>query len=133
MKDASKARYICGDWVTRKLWATKFDGDKVVWHKEIAQGTQRVVAFGEARDGELYFLDYDDHGKIYRLVPNPAAAEKQPDFPKKLSETGLFTAVKEQRPAPGVVPFSINAGAMGRSRNGLALPGVAGHVEGPDV
>src|ERR1700740_3616372 len=47
---------LCGDWVTRKLWASKFDGDKLLWHKEIAQGVQRVVAFGEAQDGEIYFL-----------------------------------------------------------------------------
>jgi putative heme-binding domain-containing protein len=108
LKDLAGA-YICGDWVTRKLWATKFDGDKIAWHKEIAQGTQRIVAFGEAADGELYFLDYDESGKIYRLVPNPAASEKQPYFPRKLSETGLFASVKDHTPAPGVVPFSVNA------------------------
>jgi putative heme-binding domain-containing protein len=101
--------YICGDWVTRKLWATRFDGEKMVSHKEIAQGTQRVVAFGEARDGDLYFLDYDEAGKIYRLVPNPDAGKKQPPFPKKLSETGLFTSVKDHAPAPGVVPLRIRA------------------------
>jgi putative heme-binding domain-containing protein len=118
--------YLCGDWVTRKLWATKFDGDKVVWHKEIAQGTQRVVAFGEARDGEVYFLDYDDPGRIFRLVPNPAAHEKQPDFPRKLSETGLFASVKDQVPAPGVVPFSVNAkqwADYATAERFLALPG----------
>jgi putative heme-binding domain-containing protein len=118
--------YVCGDWVTRKLWATKFDGDKVVWHKEIAQGTQRVVAFGEARDGELYFLDYDDPGRIFRLVPNPAANEKQPEFPRKLNETGLFSSVKDHVPAPGVVSFSINAEQWAdhaTAERFLALPG----------
>ena len=125
--------YLCGDWVTRKLWATKFDGDKVVWHKEIAQGTQRVVAFGEARDGEVYFLDYDDAGKIYRLVPNPAAAEKQPDFPRKLSETGLFASVKDHAIAPGVVPFSVNAGQWADFATAGAAPGAARHDDGADV
>jgi putative heme-binding domain-containing protein len=127
LKDLEGA-YICGDWVTRKLWATKFDGDKIVWHKEIAQGTQRIVAFGEARDGEMYFLDYDDPGRIYRLVPNPAAAEKQPDFPRKLSETGLFASVKEHKVAPGVVPFSINAEQWAdhaTAERFLALPGTS--------
>jgi putative heme-binding domain-containing protein len=127
LKDLQGA-YLCGDWVTRKLWATKFDGDKVVWHKEIAQGTQRVVAFGEARDGEVYFLDYDDAGKIYRLVPNPAAAEKQPDFPRKLSETGLFASVKDHAVAPGVVPFDVNAGQWAdhaTAERFLALPGTS--------
>jgi putative heme-binding domain-containing protein len=125
LKDLQGA-YLCGDWVTRKLWATKFDGDKVVWHKEIAQGAQRWVAFGEARDGEVYILDYDDAGKIYRLVPNPAAKEKQPDFPKKLSETGLFTSVKDHAIAPGVVPFSVNAAQWAdyaTAERFLALPG----------
>ncbi|HEX5269907.1 MAG TPA: hypothetical protein VFW33_05450, partial [Gemmataceae bacterium] len=87
---------------------------------------QRVVAFGEARDGEVFFLDYDDAGKIYRLVPNPAAAVKQPDFPKKLSETGLFTSVKDHTIAPGVVPFSVNAeqwADYATAERFLALPG----------
>jgi putative heme-binding domain-containing protein len=101
--------YVCGDWVTRKLWATRFDGDKVVWHKEIAQGTQRVVAFGVDNDYELYFVNYNDIGTLHRLIPNEAAQQPQADFPKKLSDTGLFSSVKDHVPAPGVVPFSVNA------------------------
>jgi putative heme-binding domain-containing protein len=118
--------YICGDWVTRKLWATRFDGERIASHREIAQGTQRVVAFGEAKDGELYFLDYDEAGKIYRLSPNPKAKEKQSEFPRRLSQTGLFSSVKEHVPAPGVVPFSINAEQWADhavSERLLALPG----------
>jgi putative heme-binding domain-containing protein len=118
--------YICGDWVTRKLWATKFDGDKIVWHKEIAQGTQRVVGFGQDTDGELYFVNYDDPGTLHRLVPNPAATEKRPDFPTRLSETGMFASVKEHTPAPGVVPFSVNAEQWAdhaTAERFLALPG----------
>jgi putative heme-binding domain-containing protein len=118
--------YVCGDWVTRKLWATRFDGEKRVSHREIAQGVQRVVAFGEAADGELYFLDYDESGKIYRLAPNPAAGRKQAPFPRKLSETGLFSSVKDHTPAPGVVPFSVNAPQWAdhaSSERLLALPG----------
>jgi putative heme-binding domain-containing protein len=101
--------YVCGDWVTRKLWATRLDGDRIVWHKEIAQGNQRVVAFGQDHDGELYFLNYDDVGTVHQLVPNEAAREHRPDFPRKLSATGLFTSVRDHRPAPGVVPFSVQA------------------------
>jgi putative heme-binding domain-containing protein len=124
-KDLAGA-YICGDWVTRKLWATKFDGDKIVWHKEIAQGTQRVVAFGLDKDNELFFLNYDDNGTIHQLVPNPAAAEKRSEFPTKLSATGLFSSVRDHVPAPGVVPFSVNAEQWSDHATGerfLALPG----------
>jgi putative heme-binding domain-containing protein len=101
--------YICGDWVTKKLWGTRFDGDKIVTHKELAQGTQRVVAFGVDHDQELYFLNHDDRGTIHQLAPNPAAKDNRTDFPRKLSETGLFASVKDHVPAPGVVPFAINA------------------------
>jgi putative heme-binding domain-containing protein len=102
--------YICGDWVTRKLWGTRFDGDRIVWHKELAQGTQRVVAFCEDNAGEIYFVNYDDPGgTIHQIEPNEASKQWLPNFPTKLSATGLFASVKDQQPAPGVLPFSINA------------------------
>jgi uncharacterized repeat protein (TIGR03806 family) len=101
--------YICGDWVTRKLWGTRFDGDRIVSHKELAQTTQRIVAFGEDNDAELYFLNYDEVGGIYQLVPNEGIRDTSASFPRKLSETGLFGSVKTQEPAAGVIPFSINA------------------------
>jgi putative heme-binding domain-containing protein len=118
--------YICGDWVSRKLWATKFDGDRVVWHKEIAHGNERVVAFGEDSDGELFFLHHDDRGTIHRLVPNPDAKDYKDVFPRKLSETGLFASVADHKLSPGVYPFEINAqrwvdGAT--AERFLAIPG----------
>src|SRR5262249_41702248 len=120
--------YVCGDWVTGKLWATKYERnkddkptpheetgltfdppDKIAWHKEVAQGPQHIVAFAEDHDGELYFLDYSENGAIYQLVPNEAIKDYKPTFPRKLSETGLFSSVRDHVPAPGVVPFSIIA------------------------
>jgi putative heme-binding domain-containing protein len=101
--------YVCGDWVTRKVWGTRFDGDKVVWHKELAQGRGALVAFGEDHGGELYLLFYDEAGTVQQLARNPAARERRPPFPRKLSQTGLFRSVKRHEPAPGVVPFSVNA------------------------
>lgn len=122
--------YICGDWVTRRVWATKFDGDKIVWHKEIARGTQRIVAFGEDHDGELYFLDYDDHGTVLRLEPNEVfhqpGEQAWKAFPRKLSETGLFASTREHLLADGVVPFSVNAERWfdhATAERFIALPG----------
>ncbi len=101
--------YLCGDWVTRKVWGTRFDGDKILWHKELAVGTERIVAFGEDHDKEIYLVSHDEKGAIHRLTPNEAAKDFSAAFPKKLSETGLFTSVKDHVAAPGVVPFSVNA------------------------
>jgi putative heme-binding domain-containing protein len=125
--DLSNA-YICGDWVTGKIWATRFQGDKIVSHREIARTGHRVVAFGEDQDGEFYYLHHDEKdGAFYRLVP-----QEQPDtsasFPRKLSETGLFADTVRQTPAPGVIPFSVNAeqwADFATAERWVALPGNA--------
>jgi putative heme-binding domain-containing protein len=118
--------YLCGDWVTRKVWGTRFDGDKIIWHKELAVGKERVVAFGEDHDKEIYIVSHDEKGGIHRLAPNEAVKNYRANFPKKLSETGLFTSVKDHAPAPGVVPFSVNAERWadhGSAERFVALPG----------
>ena len=119
--------YICGDWMSHKIWATRFDGDKIVSHREIAHGIERIVAFGEDADGELYIVNYDDHGTILRLVPNDVSASGRPaDFPRKLSQTGLFASIKEGSPAPGVLPFGVQAeqwSDYATAERWLGLPG----------
>jgi putative heme-binding domain-containing protein len=101
-----RGAYVFGDWETRRLWAGRFEGDRATEMPEIARPSVRIVAFGEDRDGELYFLDYDG-GTMHTIEPNDKGA-KNADFPTKLSETGLFASVKDQRPAAGVVPFAVN-------------------------
>ncbi|MDA1049462.1 MAG: PQQ-dependent sugar dehydrogenase [Planctomycetota bacterium] len=99
--------HIYSDYDTGKFWGFRYENGEVVDHRELADTTHRVVGFGEDHDGEFYVLDHAA-GTIHRLVPN-----SQPDlsatFPRKLSETGLFASVADQAPAPGVVPYSINA------------------------
>jgi putative heme-binding domain-containing protein len=102
-----RGAYVFGDWETRRLWAARFEGDRVKEMPEITRPLVRISAFGADKDGELYFLDYDG-GTIHTLGRNDAAA-KNADFPTKLSETGLFASVKEHVPATGVVPFAINS------------------------
>lgn len=120
--------YICGDWVTGRLWGTRLEGERIVWHRELARSPLHIVAFGEDAAGELYLLHYDPKGTIHQLTPNPAAQARQTPFPRKLSETGLFSSVKEHRPAPGVVPFSIQAEQWAdhaTAERFLALPGTS--------
>lgn len=100
--------YIYGDWVTGKIWALRFDGTRVVSHRELADTRRAIICFYEAPDGELAFLDYNA-GTIHQLVPHEATPESAAAFPRLLSETGLFASTAEHQPAPGVLPFSINA------------------------
>ena len=104
---ALKGAYIYGDWQMGTFWSLRTDGDKVTEHREIARSSLMPAGFGIARDGELIIADHSGGG-LYRLAPNPLAG-KNSDFPRKLSETGLFTDVRTQTPAPGVVPFDVNA------------------------
>jgi putative heme-binding domain-containing protein len=101
-----RGAYVFGDWETRRLWAARFEGDRTKEMPEITRPSVRVVAFGEDSRGELYFLDYDG-GTVHTLARNDGARANS-DFPRRLSETGLFASVKEHTPAPGVVPFVVN-------------------------
>ncbi|HEY1192171.1 MAG TPA: PQQ-dependent sugar dehydrogenase, partial [Gemmata sp.] len=98
--------YIFGDWETRRIWAARFDGDRLQEMPEITKPTVRPSAFGEDNAGELYFCDYDTGG-IYTLDRNDAGAANA-KFPTKLSETGLFADAKKLEAAEGVVPFYVN-------------------------
>jgi putative heme-binding domain-containing protein len=100
--------YVCGDWMTRKYWAIRANGDKVST-TEIAQGPFKIVSFAEDNAGELYLLDYNEPGGIYVLEPNPEANKPRPPFPTRLSETGLLTDVRTHQPSAGVYSYSINA------------------------
>jgi putative heme-binding domain-containing protein len=102
-----RGAYIFGDWETRRLWAARFDGERTKEMPEIAKPSVRIVAFGEDKDGELYFLDYDG-GTVHTIEGNTAEARNK-SFPAKLSETGLFRSVKDQAPVPGVIPFEVTA------------------------
>jgi putative heme-binding domain-containing protein len=121
-----RGAYVFGDWETRRLWAARFEGDRTKEMPEIARPSVRIVAFGEDKEGELYFLDYDG-GTIHTIARNDGGV-KNAEFPTKLSETGLFASVKDHTPAAGVVPFAVNArqwqdGAT--SQHWVAFPGVS--------
>src|SRR4051794_33510031 len=101
-------KYVCGDYVTKKLWAVTFDSKRIVSRQEIAQGTQWVVAFGVDEEGELSF-PAPRGGTLHRLAPTPAAKASRPPFPRTLSQTGLFAATRGHVPAQGVIPFQVHA------------------------
>ncbi|MBL8851128.1 MAG: PQQ-dependent sugar dehydrogenase, partial [Planctomycetaceae bacterium] len=89
--------YIYGDYQTGFVWGLRYDGKSVTSHQVLAHTPLALVAFGEGLDGELYLVDYERTNTIYRLVPNPRAGE-QVNFPRRLSETGLFASTAEQQP-----------------------------------
>jgi putative heme-binding domain-containing protein len=100
--------YVYGDFVTGKIWGLRYDGKHVVWKQELVDTSFQIITFAEDHDRELYIVDYN--GTIHRLLPNPISQANR-DFPRRLSETGLFASLRDFKPAPGVFPYSVNAEA----------------------
>lgn len=116
--------HIYGDYDTGKFWGFRYVDGKVVDHRELADTTLRVVGFGADRDGELYVLDHSA-GTIHRLVPNPRAGQPS-TFPTTLGATGLFADVAAGTPAPGVLPYAINAEPWEDHATAERLAGIPG-------
>ncbi len=99
--------YIYGDYDSGKIWALRYDGKSVTENRELVDSSLRLVGFAENDQGELLLVDHMG-GAIHRLQPNASAGDSS-RFPRKLSQTGLFSDVARHKPAPGVIPYSINA------------------------
>ena len=124
--------YVFGDWETKRIWAARFDGDRLISLIELTEPDRaRSSAFGEDNAGELYFLDYDT-GTINILARNAAAAPVRRVPAVRCRRPGLFASVPDQRPAEGVLPFAVTAAQWqdgATAERLLALPGdVASHM-----
>jgi uncharacterized repeat protein (TIGR03806 family) len=120
-----KGAYIYGDYDTGRIWALRHDGGKVTEHRELDDTQLRIVDFGQDAAGEIYIVDFMS-GSLHRLVPAPPQTEQPADFPRKLSETGLFASTKNNQPAAGLIPYSVNAELWSdgaKKQRFLALPG----------
>lgn len=102
-----RGTYVYGDYVTGKIWGLKHDGKKVTWRDELVDTQIQVVSFGLDHSGDVLIVDYPT-GTLHRLAPNPRRGQND-NFPRKLSETGIFADTTKHIPASGVIPYSINA------------------------
>lgn len=118
-----KGAYLYGDWMTGKVWGLRFEGNRVTWHQELVDTSQRIICFMLDPSGEVFIVGYD--GSIHQLQPNPQVGERT-EFPAKLSETGIFTQTETLTPSDGVVEYEINSHHWAdgtRSRQWIGLPG----------
>jgi uncharacterized repeat protein (TIGR03806 family) len=117
--------YVYGDYVTGKIWGLDGDASDPGKPVELLGTPIQIICFGQSHDRELYVVGYD--GTIHRLVNNPDAGIVSA-FPKKLSETGLFSSTENIALAPGVIPYDVNAAPWEdgtTAQRFLALPGSA--------
>jgi glucose/arabinose dehydrogenase/mono/diheme cytochrome c family protein len=98
--------YIYGDYSTGKIWGMKHDGTRPLWHRELTDTALQIVGFGTDSEGEILITDYVNG--VYTLDPTPKDLPPS-NFPRKLSETGLFRSVRGHKMQPGLIPYSVNA------------------------
>jgi putative heme-binding domain-containing protein len=103
---ALRGAFVYGDYITGTIWCVQPDEDKSYSCTTLCDTDLRIVGFLQGSGGELYVLDYDFTGGIYELVPS-GLKDLSATFPRRLSETGLFTKLDPLTPAPGVVPYDV--------------------------
>jgi len=128
-----RGAYIYGDYSTGKIWALRHDGERVLWHKELADSRLQITGFGTDSKGEMLIADHrgDGQGNFYTLEPTPRNA-KPADFPGTLTETGLFTSVKGHVVHPALIPYSVIAPLWGDNafkERWIALPGADTRID----
>ena len=123
-----KGAYIYGDYDTGRVWMLRYDRgqDKMTEASELLDSNLRLVGFAEDNTGELYLLDHIS-GQIHELIPNPDINRKS-DFPRRLSQTGLFESTQDVTPAAGLIPYDVIAPQWTdgtTKRRYIALPGTS--------
>ena len=97
--------YIYADRETGNVWALRAEGSRVVENKLIGRG-KGISSITRDVEGELLMTAFD--GKVYTLAPW-RGDETEQRFPQRLSDTGLFTDLRNLTPHPALVPYSLNA------------------------
>jgi uncharacterized repeat protein (TIGR03806 family) len=128
-----RGAYLYGDYSTGQLWGIRHDGQKVLWHRQLANTRLQITCISVDSHGEILIADHHggDQGGFYTLEATP----KDPTpstFPTRLSESGLFRSVKDHVVEPGLIPYSVNAPLWsdGASKERyIALPGADSHID----
>ena len=100
-----RGHYVYGDYATGMIWAAKYRDGSVVSHFPVARTSLQIAGFGIDHEGELIVVD---HGSgLYSLVPT--RREQSSDFPRLLSQTGIYESITENLIHPGLIPYRVNS------------------------
>jgi len=117
--------YLYADFVTQRIWGMRYNGTEAVDNRLLALSPGNVSSFGQDEDGEVYIVNFG--GDIYVLDEKPANAPPD-NLPQTIAASGLYHDVPALTPAPGLIPYSVNAqlwsDGAAKTRY-LALPGTA--------
>ncbi|MEC9093189.1 MAG: PQQ-dependent sugar dehydrogenase [Planctomycetota bacterium] len=117
--------FVYGDYITGTIWGIRPGNSGNHQFETLVDTDLRIIAFAEGRQGELYVLDYDYTGQIYELVPS-GLEDQSAEFPRLLSETGIFKSLSPMTPSAGVIPYDVNVKRWidgAQSRRWIGIPG----------
>lgn len=98
-------QYLYGDFCSGDVWALSHDNGQRALANVRLGSVPNPSGFGEDAAGEVYLTAFGD-GSVYRIEANAAGGGS---FPRKLSETGLFTNTANLTPNAGLIEYEINA------------------------
>jgi putative heme-binding domain-containing protein len=96
--------FVYGDYITGTIWGLNTSGEYA--HSTLVDTDLRIVDFASGSQGELYVLDFDLTEQIYELVPS-GLKDTSANFPRKLSQTGIFRSLETLKPEPGVEEYRV--------------------------
>ena len=110
---ALDGKYLFGDHGTRNIWTFNPNTHEISFLANVPFGgvgaKNGISSFGTDAAGNIYVLKLfgtdQDGGIIYKLLPGVDV----PDPPALLSQTGAFTDLVNLVPAPGLIPYDVNA------------------------
>lgn len=99
-----QGRYLFGDFVSGRIFARIPENASAREPTVLLEAGIGISSFAEGNDGELYVIDYG--GTLQRVV---FSSQAPVEVPTKLSDTGCVSSTDPREPAPGLVPYTVNA------------------------
>ena len=106
--------YVYGDYETGKIWAAKIDERGVSSVKEIVNSFVNILGFFQTPEGDLMVLS----NNLFKLDrSNPKEFQYTHDFPKLLSQTGLFESTLNHKVVSSAIGYDVMAPAWNNGAN----------------
>lgn len=99
--------YFYGDYVSGNLWGLKQNARGDYEGRLVRRTGRSIASFGEDQQGEVFLCSFD--GFIYRIVPAATPEETFKDWAGKLSETDIFSSIKQQTFSDDYHRYEVNA------------------------
>jgi glucose/arabinose dehydrogenase len=105
-----QGQYLFSDFYTREIWALSYNRRfEKTGHARIASmpSGYSMSSMGEDPRGEILFVGMrSSSSKLFKLQPR--AATPPANFPRKLSQTGLFLNTAELQPHADLLSYDVN-------------------------